>query len=77
MLFRSLVRKELGKTAQEYIQLFVIDRAKQLIAEKEMNVSEIAYELGFKYPHHLTRVFKKVMGQSPSEYRRNIGVMTD
>lgn len=67
--FGDLVRKELGKTAQEYIQLFVIDRAKRLIAEKEMNVSEIAYELGFKYPHHLTRVFKKITGITPNEFR--------
>lgn len=67
--FGDLVKKELGKTAQEYIQLYVIGRAKELIAENEMNVSEIAYELGFKYPHHLTRVFKKVTGMTPNEYR--------
>lgn len=42
-----------------------------MIAENELTVSEIAYELGFKYPHHLTRVFKKVTGMTPVEYRRN------
>lgn len=67
--FGDLIKKELGKTAQEYIQLYVIDRAKELIAENELNVSEIAYELGFKYPHHLTRTFKKVTGMTPNEYR--------
>lgn len=67
--FGDLIKKELGKTPQEYIQLYVIDRAKELIAEKELNVSEIAYELGFKYPHHLTRVFKKITGMTPNEYR--------
>lgn len=71
--FGDLIKKELGKTAQEYIQLYVIDRAKELIAENEMNVSEIAYELGFKYPHHLTRVFKKVTGMTPNEYRLKAG----
>lgn len=70
--FGDLIKKELGKTAQEYIQLYVIDRAKELIAENELNVSEIAYELGFKYPHHLTRIFKKVTGITPNEYRLNV-----
>lgn len=70
--FGDLVKKGLGKTAQEYIQLYVIDRAKELIAENELNVSEIAYELGFKYPHHLTRVFKKITGMTPNEYRQKV-----
>lgn len=70
--FGDLIKKELGKTAQEYIQLYVIGRAKELIAEKVMNVSEVAYELGFKYPHHLTRVFKKVTGMTPNEYRQTV-----
>lgn len=71
--FGDLIKKELGKSAKEYTLLFVIDRVKELIAEGEMNVSEIAYELGFKYPHHLTRVFKKVTGITPNEYRLKVG----
>jgi transcriptional regulator, AraC family len=70
--FGDLIKKELGKTAQEYIQLYVIGLVKDMIAHNEMNVSEIAYELGFRYPHHLTRIFKKVTGLTPSEYRRHI-----
>lgn len=71
--FGDLVKKELGKSAKEYILLFVIDKAKELLAEGEMNVSEISYELGFKYPHHLTRVFKKITGITPNEYRLKVG----
>lgn len=71
--FGDLIKKELGKTAQEYIRSYVIARAKELIAENELNVSEIAYELGFKYPHHLSRVFKKVTGMTPNEYRLKVG----
>lgn len=71
--FGDLIKKELGKTAQEYIHLYVIDRAKQLIADGDLNFSEIAYELGFKYPHHLTRVFKKITGMTPLEFRRKVG----
>lgn len=67
--FGDLIKKELGKTATEYIQLFVIGKAKELLAEGELNISEIAYELGFNYPHHLTRMFKKITGLTPKEFQ--------
>ncbi len=67
--FGDLIKKELGKTATEYIQLVVIGKAKELLAEGELNISEIAYELGFNYPHHLTRMFKKITGLTPKEFQ--------
>lgn len=67
--FGELVRKETGKTAQEYIQLKIIDQAKNRILEGNKSISEIAYELGFKYPQHFTRMFKKSTGYSPNEYK--------
>ncbi|GAT64045.1 helix-turn-helix domain-containing protein [Paludibacter jiangxiensis] len=67
--FGELVKKETGKTAQEYIHLKIIDRAKNRILEDSKSISEIAYELGFKYPQHFTRMFKKSTGYSPNEYR--------
>jgi len=65
-----LIKKETGKTAQEYIQAKVIDLAKELLFDQSKSVSQIAYELGFKYPQHFIRVFKQRVGQSPNEYRR-------
>lgn len=67
--FGDLIKKETGKTAQEYIQLKVIDIAKQRLADSSLSINEIADELGFKYPTHFTRLFKKCVGLSPSEYR--------
>ncbi|HRH47375.1 MAG TPA: AraC family transcriptional regulator [Panacibacter sp.] len=67
--FGDLIKKETGKTAQEYIQSKVIDVAKEKIFDINKSVSEIAYELGFKYPQHFTRLFKQRVGQSPNEYR--------
>ncbi len=67
--FGDLIKKETGKTAQEYIQAKVIDLAKERIFDLNKSVSEIAYELGFKYPQHFTRLFKQRVGQSPNEYR--------
>ena len=67
--FGDLVKKETGKSAQEYIQTKVIEVAKERIFDQSKSVSEIAYELGFKYPQHFTRLFKDRVGQSPNEYR--------
>ena len=67
--FGDLIKKETGRTAQEYIQSKVIDVAKERIFDQGKSVSEIAYELGFKYPQHFTRLFKQRVGQSPNEYR--------
>jgi AraC-like DNA-binding protein len=67
--FGDLIKKETGKSAQEYIQSKVIDVAKEKIFDISKSVSEIAYELGFKYPQHFTRLFKQKVGYSPNEYR--------
>ena len=67
--FGDLVKRETGKTAQEYIHYKVMDLAKTKILDVSKSVSEIAYELGFKYPQHFSRMFKKSIGVSPSTYR--------
>lgn len=67
--FGDLVKKETGKTASEYIQAKLIDVAKERIFDGEKTVNQVAYELGFKYPQHFARLFKKRVGQTPLEYR--------
>ncbi|GGH19160.1 helix-turn-helix domain-containing protein [Mucilaginibacter phyllosphaerae] len=67
--FGDLVKKETGKSASEYIQFKLIDVAKERIFNLDKNVSQIAYELGFKYPQHFARLFKQKVGYSPLEYR--------
>ncbi|HJS01504.1 MAG TPA: helix-turn-helix transcriptional regulator [Flavobacterium sp.] len=67
--FGDLIKKETGKSAQEYIQTKVIDTAKDRIFDIDKSISEIAYKLGFKYPQHFTRLFKQKVGMSPLEYR--------
>ena len=58
--FGDLIKKETGKSAQEYIQTRMIDMAKEMIAGTEKTVSQIAYELGFQYSQHFNRIFKKM-----------------
>ena len=67
--FGDLVKKETGKSALEHIQARLIDVAKEKIFDQSKSVSEIAYELGFKYPQHFTRLFKQKVGYTPNEYR--------
>ncbi|HMJ70330.1 MAG TPA: helix-turn-helix transcriptional regulator [Cyclobacteriaceae bacterium] len=67
--FGDLIKKETGKSAHEFIQLKLIDAAKKKIFDKNKSISEIAYELGFKYPQHFSRVFKQHVGLTPQEYR--------
>ena len=68
--FGDLVKKETGHSAQEHIQLFIISKAKEMLFDTNDTVSEIAYKLGFNYPHHLSRMFKKITGLSPNEFRK-------
>lgn len=67
--FGDMVKKETGKTAQEYIQLKLIDAAKERVLDPDKTISQVAYEMGFQYPQHFTRLFKKVVGCTPNEYR--------
>ena len=68
--FGDLIKKETGKTAQEYIQCRIIELAKERILEGSQTVSQIAYELGFQYPQHFSRLFKKHVGYTPNEYKQ-------
>jgi len=67
--FGDLIKKETGKTALEYIQMAIINAAKEKIFTPGKSVNEIAYELGFKYPQHFRRMFKNETGHTPNEYR--------
>ncbi|MDW3648577.1 MAG: helix-turn-helix domain-containing protein [Bacteroidia bacterium] len=67
--FGDLIKKETGKSAKTFIHDKIIDLAKSKTFDTRKTISEIAYELGFKYPQHFTRLFKKQVGMTPNEYR--------
>jgi AraC-like DNA-binding protein len=70
--FGDLIKKETGKSAHEFIQLKLIDVAKERMFDPNKSVSEVAYSLGFKYPQHFARVFKQYVGLTPVEYRDSV-----
>ncbi len=63
------LKKETGKTSTEHLQLYLIDKAKNILLNPTKTISEVAYDLGFEYPPYFSRLFKKKEGISPTEYR--------
>ena len=69
--FSDLCRKETGMSALKHIQQKMFDVAKERVFNVSKSISEISYELGFPYPQHFSRWFKKMAGNTPNEYRQN------
>ncbi len=66
----DVLKKETGLNAKEHITSFAIDKAKNRLLGSTASVSEIAYELGFNYPHYFSRLFKQKTGKTPNEFRQ-------
>lgn len=67
--FGDMIKKETGLTAQEIITRHIVERAKQRLTGSNDDISVIAYELGFQHPQHFSRMFKRVAGASPTQFR--------
>ncbi len=67
----DLLRKETGKTTQEHIHYQLLEIAKDKLLGSADSVKEIAYSLGFEYPHYFSNLFKKKIGMSPTDYRKS------
>ncbi len=65
----DLLKKETGLSALKHIQQKTLEIAKERVYNTKKTVSEISYELGFPYPQHFSRWFKKMAGCTPNEYR--------
>ena len=67
--FGDLVKSETGRTAREHIHFKIAEIAKNALLEPNMSVKQVADALGFQYPQHFLRFFKKEIGCTPREYR--------
>lgn len=67
--FSDLVRRETGLTPKDMIMRQIVAEAKHRLMVSSDDVSTIAYDLGFQYPAHFTRMFKRLTGMNPTEYR--------
>lgn len=66
------LKAETGKTAKELILIKIIDLSKDLLLSSKDSVATIAYSLGFESPNYFARLFKKKVGQTPSQYRSSL-----
>jgi len=67
----DLLRNTIGQNAQQYIQHYLIEKAKELLATSNLTVTEIAYQLGFEYSQSFNKLFKKSTNQTPLAYRQS------
>ncbi len=65
----DLLKQETGKTAMELIHLYMISEAKNMLVAGDRSIAEIAYQLGFENPPYFSRLFKKEVGMSPTEFK--------
>jgi AraC-like DNA-binding protein len=67
----DLLKKETGRSAKDHINDFLVNKAKTKLLNSESSISEIAYSLGFNYPHYFSRLFKSKTGVTPQKYRQS------
>jgi AraC-like DNA-binding protein/ligand-binding sensor protein len=67
--FCKMFKKSTGLNFTNYVSRVRVEKAKNLLLNRNLRVSEIAYEVGFQSLTHFNRAFKRIMGQSPTEYR--------
>lgn len=70
--FCKLFRKVTGTTFTEFVSRTRLEKAKNLLLNPNLRISEIAYEVGFQSLTHFNRTFKNVVGESPTEYRARL-----
>jgi AraC-like DNA-binding protein/ligand-binding sensor protein len=69
--FCKMFKKATGLTFTEYLGRVRVEKAKHLLLNPHLRVSEIAYDVGFQSLTHFNRVFRQVVGQSPTVYRES------
>jgi AraC-like DNA-binding protein/ligand-binding sensor protein len=70
--FCKIFKKATGINFTDYLSRLRIEKAKNLLLNPNVRISEIAYEVGFQSLTHFNRVFKRVVGQSPTAYREQL-----
>ncbi|MFK7946541.1 MAG: helix-turn-helix domain-containing protein [Saprospiraceae bacterium] len=65
----DLLKVETGRSAKDHIHNYIIEKAKTKLLNSNTSVSNLAYDLGFEYPQHFSKLFKSKTGISPSTYR--------
>ena len=68
--FGQVIKTETGQTAKTFIHDRLLAVAKEQLSDESLSVTQVSENLGFEYPQHFVRFFKRYTGQTPSEYRK-------
>jgi YesN/AraC family two-component response regulator len=75
--FCRLFQRRIGVSFREYLCGLRLERARALLADRELTVTEVAYAIGFNDLSHFDKVFNRTVGMSPTEYRRSIWTLPE
>ncbi|RYJ42395.1 helix-turn-helix domain-containing protein [Flavobacterium beibuense] len=67
----DMLKSLTGMNTQQYLQIKMLDKAKELLSTSTLSISQIAYHLGFEYPQSFNKLFKRKTGMKPLEYRQS------
>jgi AraC-like DNA-binding protein/ligand-binding sensor protein len=70
--FCKIFKRATGINFTDYVSRVRIEKSKNLLLNPNLRISEIAFEVGFQSLTHFNRVFKKILGQSPTQYRQQL-----
>jgi YesN/AraC family two-component response regulator len=74
--FCKMFKKVAGVNFTDYLSRVRIEKSKELLLNPNLRISEIAYEVGFQSLTHFNRVFKRILGQAPTDYRQKLSGVT-
>jgi AraC-like DNA-binding protein/ligand-binding sensor protein len=72
--FCKMFKKATGLTFTDYLSRVRVEKAKTLLLNPHLRISEIAYDVGFQSLTHFNRMFRKIVGESPTAYRESKSV---
>lgn len=70
--FGDLVKRETGKSVKEYLQQKLLDVAKEQLLDPKKSITQVSNLLGYQYPQHFIRFFKRMTGNTPNEFRLGV-----
>ena len=70
--FGDLVKRETGKSVKEYLQQKLLDVAKEQLLDPQKSITQVSNLLGYQYPQHFIRFFKRMTGNTPNEFRLGV-----
>lgn len=73
--FCKMFKKATGLNFTEYLSRVRVEKAKELLLNPNLRISEVAYEVGFQSLTHFNRVFRRITGSSPTVFRRRAGIL--